>query len=218
AHAGALGMHEGVIALAGTGSVILGVGSNGARVKVGGWGPVYGDEGSAYRIGQMSLRAAAREYDERGPNTALQKAILSALGLREFRETMSRLYVAGMEPREIAALSSVAYNVAMAGDEAARTIFLLAGQELAESVAVAIRRLELSGSEILVSYRGSVLESCALVRDSFSNALRGLFPEVVIVAPRFEPVIGAHLLGCQAMGWQVGDNVFAALEERTATR
>jgi len=74
-------------------------------VKVGGWGPVYGDEGSAYRIGQMSLRAAAREYDGRGPATALKEALLGALGMGEFRETVSRVYVEGMEPREIAALS-----------------------------------------------------------------------------------------------------------------
>ncbi|HYN26644.1 MAG TPA: BadF/BadG/BcrA/BcrD ATPase family protein, partial [Pyrinomonadaceae bacterium] len=44
AHAGALGGRPGVLALAGTGSCILGIGPSGERVKVGGWGPVYGDE------------------------------------------------------------------------------------------------------------------------------------------------------------------------------
>jgi N-acetylglucosamine kinase-like BadF-type ATPase len=218
AHAGALGMHEGVIALAGTGSAILGIGANGERVKVGGWGPVYGDEGSAYRIGQMSLRAAARDYDGRGPATALKEALLSALGLREFRETVSRVYVEGMEPREIAALSSVAYEVAVAGDEVARAIFLQAGQELAESVAMAIRRLDFTGTEILVSYQGAVLEACGLVRESFGDALRGWFPNIAIVPPRFEPVIGAYLLGCEALNWPVDASVFAALEEKIASR
>ena len=218
AHAGALGMHEGVIALAGTGSAILGIGQNGERVKVGGWGPVYGDEGSAYRIAQMSLRAAAREYDGRGPATGLTEALLGALGLREFRETVARVYVEGMESREIAALSSVAYRVAAAGDEVARAIFLQAGQELAESVAAAIPQLAFTGTKILVSYQGSVLESCALVRESFGDALKGRFPNVAIVPPRFEPVIGAYLLGCQALDWQVDGNVLAALEQRTAFR
>ncbi len=216
AHAGALGMQQGVIALAGTGSVILGIGANSERVKVGGWGPVYGDEGSAYRIGQMSLRAAARDYDGRGAATALKEAVLSALGLRQFRDTVSRVYVEAMEPREIAALSSIAYEVAAAGDEVARAIFVLAGQELAESVAAAIGRLDLTSPEILVSYQGAVLEACALVRESFGDALKSRFSKVRIVPPRFEPVIGAYLLGREALDWQVDARVFAELEERSA--
>ena len=215
AHAGAFGAHEGVMALAGTGSSILGIGARGKRVKVGGWGPVYGDEGSAYQIGQMALRAAARNYDGRGPKTSLTEVLLNKLGLREFRETVSRVYVEGMESREIAALSSVAYEAAVAGDEVARKIFLQAGEELAESVAAAIRQLEFTGTEILVSYQGAVLESCGLVRERFSDALKGFFPNVAIIRPRFEPVVGAYLLGCQALEWRLDAGVIAALEEGT---
>jgi N-acetylglucosamine kinase len=212
AHAGALGMREGVVALAGTGSAILGVGANGERVKVGGWGPVYGDEGSAYRIGQMSLRAAAQSYDGRGPATSLTEALLIALGLHEFRETVGRVYIEGMEPREIAALARVAYAVAEAGDEVARAIFLQAGEELAESVAAAIRRLEFDGAEIPVSYQGAALETCALMRERFGDALRDRCPNISLAPPRFEPVIGAYLLGCQAMGWRADASALAALE------
>ena len=218
AHAGAFGADEGVMALAGTGSAILGIGASGKRVKIGGWGPVYGDEGSAYRIGQMSLRAAARNYDGRGPETSLTAALLRALGLHEFRETVSRVYVEGMESREIAALSSVAYEAAVAGDEVARTIFTQAGEELAESVAAAIRRLDFSSTEILVSYQGAVLEACVLVRERFGDELRDIFPNIAIIPPRFEPVIGAYLLGRQALDWRPDTNVIAALEERTALR
>jgi N-acetylglucosamine kinase-like BadF-type ATPase len=218
AHAGAFGANEGVMALAGTGSTILGIGAGGKRAKIGGWGPVYGDEGSAYRIGQMSLRAAARNYDGRGPKTSLTEALLRALGLQEFRETVSRVYVEGMESREIAALSSVAYEAAVGGDEVAQKIFLQAGEELAEGVGAAIRQLDFTGTEILVSYQGAVLEACGLVRERFGDALRDIFPNIAIIPPRFEPVIGAYLLGRQALEWRTDDNVFAALKERTASR
>jgi N-acetylglucosamine kinase-like BadF-type ATPase len=212
AHAGALGMHEGVMALAGTGSAILGIGLNGERVKVGGWGPVYGDEGSAYRIGQMTLRAAARDYDGRGPTTSLKELLMSVIGLSEFRETVTRVYVKGMEPREIAALSSIAYEAALAGDEVARGIFLQAGEELAEGVEAAIRLLKLDGAKSLVSYQGAVLESCALVRERFAEVLRERFPGISIVAPKFEPVIGAYLLGCEAIGWVPDAGLLTHLE------
>jgi N-acetylglucosamine kinase-like BadF-type ATPase len=212
AHAGALAGRPGVLALAGTGSSILGISAQGERVKVGGWGPVYGDEGSAYRIGRKALVAAARAYDGRGPATSLLEALLSALGVSDFRETVSRVYAGGMEPREIAALSRVAYEVAEAGDEVARAIFLEAGEELAESVEAAVRRLGMGGDETLVSYQGSILEACALVRERFGEALRRRLPQVSVLPPRFEPVIGAYLLGCEALGWPLDSGVLDTLE------
>src|SRR5688572_6883109 len=202
AHAGALGGRPGVLALAGTGSCILGIGPNGERVKVGGWGPVYGDEGSAYRIGQMALRVAAKAHDGRGPRTLLVQALQDALGINDFRESVARVYVERMEPRQIAALSRVAYQAAEAGDEPAREIFLQAGAELAEAVAAAARRLNLPGSELAVSYQGSVFEACDLVREQFAQSLKQTFPGVRIMPPQFEPVVGALLIGCESIGWK----------------
>ena len=198
AHAGALEARAGVVALSGTGSCVLGIGANGERVKVGGWGPIYGDEGSAYRIGEMSLRAAARAYDGRGPATALVQSLIHALGLSNFNETVSRVYVEAMEPRDIAALSRVAYETAEAGDQVAREIFLQAGDELAESVNAALRPLHLD--EPFVSYQGSVLESCQLLRQQFVDRLQRT-SDAVVVPPKFEPVMGAYLLGREALQW-----------------
>jgi len=213
AHAGALTGQAGVLALAGTGSSILGIGTNGTRVKVGGWGPIYGDEGSAYRIAQNCLRAAARSFDGRGEETALLGGIIKALGLKDFTETVGRIYVEKMESREIAALSRAAYEIAEKGDETAVKIFLQAGEELAESVAAALRRLNLTETDSKVSYQGSVLESCALVREKFAESLKNDFPKVEVAAPRFKPVIGAFLLGCKAQGWQIGETNLNALEK-----
>jgi N-acetylglucosamine kinase-like BadF-type ATPase len=218
AHAGALGGGPGVLALAGTGSSILGVGPDGTRAKVGGWGPIYGDEGSAYRIGQMALTAAARAFDGRGPATALSGAVLRALGLRDFKETVRRVYVQGMEPREIAALSRVAYEVAESGDEVARAIFQQAGEELAEGVEAAARRLGMAGSELRVSYQGAVLTSCALVRTRFGEEVRRRLPGVSITPPLFEPVVGAYLLGRAAVGWPNDSGLLAALESMAGAR
>lgn len=211
AHAGALSGEPGVLALAGTGSCILGVGDGGERIKVGGWGPIFGDEGSAYRIGQTALRAAARYADGRGEKTDLLDAILNAFGINDFQKTIELVYLKGLEPREIAALSRAAYAVAESGDEVARKIFLQAGEELAESVAAAIRRLNLT--ETKVSYQGAVLQSCAIVRDRLTECLKKDFPNIEIVAPKFPPVIGAFLLGCKAVGWMIEENDFRALQE-----
>ena len=212
AQAGALVLHPGVVAPAGTGSVVLGVDLDGKRVKVGGWGPIYGDEGSAYRIGEMSLRAAAKAYDKRGPATRLTEALVESLGLNEFRESIAQVYVKGMEPRDIAALSRVAYEVAETGDEVARSIFFLAGDELADSVEAAIRQLNFQSTEVKVSYQGSVMSSCRLIRERFIGQLQRRVPQLVVTPPEFEPVIGAYLLGCKALGWEVDEGVRVLLK------
>lgn len=199
AHAGALGGEPGVVALSGTGSAILGIGADGARVKVGGWGPIFGDEGSAYRIAQHALIAAARAYDGRGPQTELLPALVRALGLSEFTETVACIYTGRMEAREIAALSPVVHQTAEAGDRVARDIFLRAGEDLAEGVVAALSRLDLERR--MVSYQGSVLTHCAIARERFSERLRQQLADVSVVSPRYAPVIGAYLLGCKALGW-----------------
>ncbi len=218
AHAGALGVEPGVIALAGTGSAILGVGKYGDRVKIGGWGPIYGDEGSAYIIGQRALRAAASAYDGRGPATALTDQLVKALGLTEFRQSVARVYLIGMEPREIAALSRIAYETAEAGDEVACSIFLRAGEELAEAVEAALRRLEMTEQYVAISYQGSVIESCRLVLSRFVESLKRSVPRAKVVPPEFEPVIGSYLLGCSAMGWEVNAAMREELRKRSHQR
>jgi N-acetylglucosamine kinase-like BadF-type ATPase len=214
AHAGALGGRPGVLALAGTGSCILGIGPSGERVKVGGWGPVYGDEGSAYRIGQTALRVAARAFDRRGPQTMLVRALMKALELSDFSETLERVYIEKMEPRQIAALSRIAYEVAESGDEVARDIFIQAGGELAEAVIAAAKTLDLQGSNRLVSYQGSVFEVCRLVRERFTEVLKQTLSSVTIAPPQFEPVVGALLIACESLGWKLERTALDALETK----
>ena len=218
AHAGALTNGPGVVVLAGTGSATLAVGTDGKRVKVGGWGPIFGDEGSAQRIGQMALRAAARCFDGRGPATELTNALVKELGLSDFRKTITRVYRDGMKARDIASLSRVAYALAEGGDEVARGIFITAGDELAESAVAAIRQVDLNGIEIRISYQGAVLESCRLVRERLAETLRCENPNVSIIAPRFPPVIGAYLLGANALGWDLTPELLEQLELWTRLR
>jgi hypothetical protein len=55
-----------------------------------------------------------------------------------------------------------------------------------------------------------------LVRGRFGEALRGRLPRASILPPRFEPVIGAYLLGRAAAGWPNDARVLGALEAKAA--
>lgn len=202
AHAGALDGGPGVVALAGTGSSILGIDISGRRVKVGGWGPIYGNEGAGQRIAERSLTAAARAYDGRGPASTLLDAMCQALNVFDFRESISRLYFPGLGHQDIAALAPIAYSVALAGDPVARTIFQQAGEELAEGVLTAIGRLQMNDEEVTVSYQGGILEQCSLVLESMSEKIKRALVYVRVVPPRWPPVMGAYLLGCAQLNWK----------------
>src|SRR5689334_18641338 len=51
--AGATANGQGIIVIAGTGSIAFGRGSDGRGVRAGGWGYIYGDEGGAFDIGRQ---------------------------------------------------------------------------------------------------------------------------------------------------------------------
>lgn len=55
---------EAVVAIAGTGSIAYGCTAEGF-FRVGGWGPILGDEGSGYDLGRQALQQAARMADGR---------------------------------------------------------------------------------------------------------------------------------------------------------
>lgn len=73
----AFGGGEGILLLAGTGSAALGRDANGRIARAGGRGPWFSDEGSAFDIGREAVRAVALADEQRGPETALTKKIIS---------------------------------------------------------------------------------------------------------------------------------------------
>jgi N-acetylglucosamine kinase-like BadF-type ATPase len=68
---GAFGAGAGIVLLAGTGSAAFGRNTEGRTVRVGGRGPWFSDEGSAFDIGRRAFAAVARAEERRGPSTSL---------------------------------------------------------------------------------------------------------------------------------------------------
>ncbi len=62
--AGSFDGSDGIILISGTGSVLYGLSEN-RVIRVGGWGRIFGDEGSGYWIGKRALNIVAREFDEK---------------------------------------------------------------------------------------------------------------------------------------------------------
>jgi glucosamine kinase len=207
AHRGALTGSPGVVALAGTGSSVLGIAADGTMIKVGGWGPLYGDQGSAHQLGRLGLTAAADAVDGSGPATSLVGALSTALGLSTFRDSVARLYSEDASGQlMVAALAPVVDASAKDGDDVALRICRQAGADLARQVVAVLRRMP---EETTVSYQGAVLRRSAIVRAAFSDAIASGANGVEIRPPVLEPIGGAVLIGARAAGWPLP---LAALE------
>ncbi|MFW7268959.1 BadF/BadG/BcrA/BcrD ATPase family protein [Gluconacetobacter sp. Hr-1-5] len=196
--AGAFGGGPGILLLAGTGSMVWAADPAGRALRVGGWGHLFGDEGSAFWIGREALGTLTRALDGREPEAASFVApfcrfmgfpddpagIDSALldwygGLRHARSA-------------VAALTQGVDSLAAAGNGPAQRIVEQAAAHLARHVDAARRRLQrpdlswcdAGGAFRNASLRRAVIDMCG-----------------VPVAPLLPPVGGAALLAARRAGW-----------------
>jgi N-acetylglucosamine kinase-like BadF-type ATPase len=135
----AAGMTAGVALIAGTGSFAQGTGPDGRITTAGGWGYLFGDEGSGYELGRLALRAVSHAADGRGPSTILTERILGALGLKQPRQ-LSVLLHPGPPASVIAQLARQVLVAAELGDAVARGLVDGAVTELAAMIRACSRR------------------------------------------------------------------------------
>lgn len=195
---GALGGEPGVVIVCGTGSIVLGRDVNGSVVKIGGWGPMMGDEASAQWVGREALRRAAQAADRTGPPTRLVQRLVSHYKLNSFDRIIDVVYQRRMSPAELGALAPIVSATAREGDLVAREIFHDGAQALASQAARAAERLKLR--PIRISYQGSMFATGPLLLNPLRATLHRLAPQAKFVAPASSPLAGAFLLALHATG------------------
>ncbi len=189
AHAG----QPGIIAIAGTGSHVLGMNADGTLARAGGWGWLLGDEGSALWIGKHGLMAALRAHDGVDQPTALEAMMRAHFNIEDFRSVKRLVYDSGFGARGFAALAAVVSHAAQAGDAVAVELVKQAAHDLAAQVLAVQTRLGLPANTPIAPVGGAV-EHVYGLRDGFVGALRDVNPLANVVAPQHPPVIGAALL------------------------
>jgi N-acetylglucosamine kinase-like BadF-type ATPase len=188
---GALDNQPGIVVIAGTGSIAMGVNGSGEEARSGGWGPTLGDEGSGYDIARRALKAVAASFDGRSPQTVLTERFCKKLGIATTADLPGVIYNSDSEPVEIASLARLVSDAAREGDTVACQILEEAGRELGQLAISVIERLGLQRKRFLVACVGSVFQSGELVLGPFRETVLGVAPEARIGSPLFEPAMGA---------------------------
>jgi N-acetylglucosamine kinase-like BadF-type ATPase len=157
--AGATPEGQGIIVIAGTGSISYGRNSDGRSARAGGWGYVFGDEGGAFDIGRQALRAALRMEEGWGPPTRLRELLVEAVGARDANDVLHRFYGTDWPRSRVATLAPLVDRAAVEGDPVAAQIIGNAAQELAMLAASVRGQLWTPADPVAVAYIGGVFQS-----------------------------------------------------------
>lgn len=198
---GALAASDGVLVLAGTGSMAWSAGPAGTQ-RVGGWGHLFGDEGSAHWIGRAALGLASQHLDGRKPPSGFAHGLLREMGVAE-ADLLSWTY--GQNSRAgVASVAVLVSRLADAGVVEALALLTEAAGHLAQA-GLAAGRLAGLATPFRWSFAGGVMQD-ATVMAALADALGPPTPPVL------PPVGGAVLAAAKAAGWATGPEFIATLQ------
>ena len=204
--AGSLGGVDGINVVAGTGSIAYGQ-WEGVHARAGGWGEIFGDEGSGYWIGVRGLQAFSQMSDGRLAAGALLGLLREHLDLGGDLDLIDVVLTRWRgDRRQVAALSRVVVEAGTRDDEVAVGILAEAGTELARLAEATWRRIAPrpddgrgpGPGQVPVSFSGGVF-TVETVRSAFTDHLAagGLF---TVRPPLFPPDVGAALHAARLAG------------------
>jgi len=199
AWATATGGGPGVAAISGTGSNVFGVGPDGRAWRAGGWGHLLGDEGSGYWFGIESIKAALRDRESSGPETALSDAAPAFFDVPSVEALASRVYSKPLTKDEIASFAIETAKLAEDGDAVARTLYERGAAELGKQIAAVIRQTGLEGS-FPVGLIGSAFKAGPEFVEPLARAVHGCAPQARVETVEMPPVGGSLLLAARACG------------------
>lgn len=196
---GSIGDQPGIIAVAGTGSIVLGTTQDGRQTRIGGWGHRIGDEGSGHAIGIAALRHIFRAIDGREPASGIREAILQELQLQTAADLMAWMYSDEYSVERVAAFAPILFRLSDAGDSAAAAILREASAGLASACIAAIEELRLNEGPFELVLAGSILQKHALVAEELIRLLSKCYANFHVMQSH-EPIYSALLYGLRNLG------------------
>lgn len=191
-----LGKAEGIILIAGTGSIAYGINPQGEVIRAGGWGHLASDEGSGYAIGRQALARGLRAAEGRDKATVLLSMIMEYLGLHGWDEMIRYINNPMVSKADIAALARLVAAAAAQGDAVAGEILIQAGDELAALVASVISRGFRQTEPVPVCLFGGIVSNISLTRNRVEIVLAD---KAVFVSSQNQPAAGAVKLALESI-------------------
>jgi N-acetylglucosamine kinase-like BadF-type ATPase len=198
--AGSLACEDGINVISGTGSMTYGE-RQGVGHRVGGWGELFGDEGSAYWIAAQGLNAFSRMSDGRLARGPLYTLVKDHLRLAGDLDVVSLVIDTWKGNRSsIAALSTTVCEAARAGDAVAARILSDGAEELVTLIETTRKLVGFTDQETVpVSYSGGMFSDEGFLA-RFLTALQEQPAKYDLQRPLLDPALGAALYAAKHSG------------------
>jgi len=188
----ATGEGPAIVLIAGTGSAAVGRDAHGQIARIGGHGPLLGDEGSAFDVGRRAAIAALHEFERTGANTAMGRLILHELNATSWHEAQSLAH--GVPDEVFPKIFPVVLRAADQGDSAARALLQAAADDLATLVAALIERLQLKDQKFLLAKTGGMVGCSFFFDQQVDERMRAIAPQAEFGAMSITPAESAARL------------------------
>ena len=176
---------DGILVIAGTGSIVLGQ-FNQTAYRAGGWGHLLGDQGSAYDLVRQAFKGMLGEAD-RGIIGELTKLILPIIGVENVFEAVQLF---NRLPRNDLAAFGKAFAEHGTKNQAFQKILKRCGKCLGLQVLAILDQIGPSANQSKSAITGSVLTNNQVLKDSFEQTIKHNYPEVALI-----PLVGTNASG-----------------------
>lgn len=210
-YAGTLGQ-EGIVQIAGTGTITMGYDSQQNVHRVGGWGYLFDDEGSGYDLGIQALRAVFRSYDRRGLPTALSNAVLEHFAVNSVPELIDCVYQEEHPRTIIAPLSKYVHQAAEKGDVVANVIIHEACEKFYHAIKTCYYMMAWEEGTVPVVLAGGVFSNTTLFLPKLKQLATVEQLPVHFIPTLLEPIGGAVVGALKIEGIQIDTNFVEAFQ------
>ncbi len=201
ARAGATGP-SGIGVVCGTGLNCVGTGPDGRTVRFPALAELSGDfaPGGAW-LGPRALGLALRARDGRGGPTLLTRRVPEHFAKPDAESVLTAVHTGEIDAQRLFALARVLLDTAQEGDALARQAADFLADEVATFATAAITRLNLEMTPVEVVLGGGIFATDdQAFHDRVAAGIHSVAPEAVLRYLTAPPVLGAALLGLDAIG------------------
>jgi N-acetylglucosamine kinase-like BadF-type ATPase len=162
-------------------------------------------------LAARSLTTIFRAHTGRESDTLLTRLALAHFQLGSVDELCRRYYAGELD--RVTELAPAVFEAANQGDIPAEAILRAFGEGYAGLAVAAMRRMNMLDLDVEVVLSGSIFKGRgSLLIDTIAEGIHSAAPKARLVNARFEPVVGAVLLGLEAQGLVVTDEAWSHLE------
>lgn len=203
-YSGTLGA-EGIVQIAGTGAITLGLDHRQIFSRTGGWGYLFDDEGSGYYLGVAALGAVFKAFDGRSPKTLLTEFVIHYFDVQQVPQLIDCIYSTKHPRALISPLSSLVVEAARKGDEVAEGILDTACQKIYVAIKACFKKMEWRNESIPVILVGGVFSEADLFISRLTFLAKSEGSPFTFSRPLISPVGGAVIGGLRRCGMEVDE-------------